>query len=117
MACKFIVSTVSLFGDGSDIKLNDIYPTSFIYDEQDLNKAIAYAKFDADKEKPNYKIEVETVFEEHMAYKTCAEKFKANGKPFGNIPYAKYIVRTECVFDDHVRKSVHISLITFHNII
>jgi hypothetical protein len=116
MAFKFIVTTI-LAKNPEKITIADIAPSVGVFDEADLAKAIAYCKFDADKDKPNNKITVETVYEEHPAYKAAAERLKAKNTTFGNVPYAKYIVYIENTLKSGgVIKTWFISTITFHNI-
>ena len=116
MAFKFIVVTI-LVNNPDKITVNDIMPSVGVFEDADLAKAIAYCKFDADKDKPNNKITVETVYEEHPAYKACADRYRETDAKCRNIPYAKYIVYTETTLaSGNVLKSCFISTITFHNI-
>ena len=116
MAYSFIVTTI-LVNNPDKITVNDIIPFVAVYDEADLAKAIAYCKLESDKDNPKYKIDVEIEYEEHPAYKAAAEKLKAKGNKFGNVPYAKYIVRVEHELESgNVLKSCSIKTITFHNI-
>lgn len=116
MAFKFIVTSV-LVNNPDKIRIDDIMPSVAVYDECDLDKAIAYCKHDSDKDNLEYKIDVEVIVEEHDAYKAVAGRLKAKGNKFGNVPYAKYIVRVEHKLESgSVLKSCFIKTITFHNI-
>jgi hypothetical protein len=116
MAYKFIVTTV-LVHNPENIALTDINPTVSVFDEIDLDKAIALCKFDDDKNNAHIKITVETEYEEHSPYKDVVEGLKLKGNKFGNIPCAKYIVCVEHTMESgNVYKTWFLSTISFHNI-
>ena len=116
MAFKFIVNSIMVPGD-KPIDVHNIMELIQVYDEKDLDKAISYCKHESDKDRPNYKIDVETVFEEHAAYKSIGQRLREKGTSFGNVPYAKYIVRIEILLNGQVDKHIFIKTITFHNIL
>lgn len=116
MAYKYIVSTL-IVKDIKNVNVEELSPVITVYDEVDLDKAKSYCKSESDINNPDYKIDVNIVYEEPKNYQRIYEGGKKSTHQFFNIPYARYIVRIEYL-DPNFRNVLYsIRTITLNNIL